>query len=142
MLEQIADYTARLAQVVEVTAVGGPSHDGTIIWQSPVRLAAANSGPATPKCPCKLARYLDPDRDRALRSLAEANAALRARRDADRPHRSAISCRNTGPSLLDGPAPATASTATPKRTCWRCAPHSAASPTGSWSAAACAASRS
>ena len=61
------------------------------------------AAPPPPGCPDKLARYLDPERERALRSLSEANAAFRARRDADRRRRSAVSCRNTHQPLLDGP---------------------------------------
>lgn len=101
VFEQIANYTARLGHVVEVTAAGGASTDGTVTWPTPVRFAAANSGP-TAVGSDKLARYVDCERDRALSSLAEANAVQRARRETDRQRRTAVSCHNTNQPFLDG----------------------------------------
>lgn len=66
-----------------------------------MRFAAANSG-HTAIGSDKLARYVDPERDRALRSLADVDAAQRARREADRRRRTAVSCRNTNRPSLDG----------------------------------------
>lgn len=100
---QIASYTARLGHVVEVTATGGPSHRGTVTWPSPIAFSAANTDAAPAGKPDRFYRYLDPERDRALRSLAEANAAQRVRKEADRQRRSTVGCANTHPSIFNGP---------------------------------------
>ena len=94
--ERLANATARAADVVEVSAVTGPtSSDGTMLIPRRVHFAAANSGQATYGDPRKLDRYLDPDHERALASLREANRAYRARQEADRERREAVGCANT-----------------------------------------------
>lgn len=100
--ERIANFTARLADVVEVTAAGGFSRDGELSLRSPVRFAAANSGHGTYTEPGKLDRYLDCERDLALRALAADNAAAKARRDADRRRRIELGCRNAYQPLMQG----------------------------------------
>lgn len=101
IFEQIANSAARLGHIVEVTAVGGPSHKSKITWPSPIAFSAANTDPLPVGKPTQFHRYLDPDR--ALRSLAEVNAAQRARKEADRQRRLAVGCPNAHPSVLDGP---------------------------------------
>ncbi len=102
--ERLADTAARTAGVVAVTASAGPSRRGELIAGQPVRFAAANSGPGTVTEPHRLAGYLDPDHERALRSLRAANLAFNERRQTDRNRRQAAGCRNARLSLLDGPA--------------------------------------
>ncbi|WP_052665094.1 hypothetical protein [Nitriliruptor alkaliphilus] len=93
--EQIANAASRLGSVVDVRAVAGPAGaDGELLWPTPVRFSAANTGESRHDAPDKLARYLDPDYERALTSLADAHARARARRDADRERRRAIGCAN------------------------------------------------
>jgi len=81
--EGLANTVARAKGVVEARAVAGASHDGEVLAAEPVCFDAANSGH-------KLDRYLDPDRERALSSLADANARVRRQADFDR--RMAIGC--------------------------------------------------
>lgn len=101
--ERVADAAARAKDVVEATAVAGPSHDGEITWQEPVHFAAANTGRGALGDAAKLDRYLDPDHERALRSLSAARRRQQARREADRRRRAAVGCRNTLSSLRDEP---------------------------------------
>lgn len=103
--ERLASYAARLADVVEVTGAAGVSHDGQVSFPRPIQFAAANTARSTRERPGTLSRYLDPERDRALRELAADNAAARARKDADRQRRSALGCRNTYQPTLDGERP-------------------------------------
>lgn len=103
--ERIAGAAVRLSDVVEATAtVGLALGDGQVVSPVAVRLPGANTGPALYGDPDKLARYLDPDHERALASLAEANARYRARRDADRARRRAVSCPNAHQLLGREPA--------------------------------------
>jgi hypothetical protein len=100
--ERLANTAARAKGVVDVRAVAGASHDGQLLTPERVCFEAANSGHGTGVEPSKLDRYLDPDHERALASLAEANAAARARRQADFERRQAIGCSNPaglGPGL-------------------------------------------
>jgi hypothetical protein len=98
--ERLANTAARSADVVEVTAKAGHSHNGELSSPRPVRFAAANTGTVVYGAPDKLDRYLDPDHERALYSLGSANDAYRARQRADRDRRQEVSCRNTYASLL------------------------------------------
>ena len=99
--ERLANHAARLADVVEVVAVGGVSYDGKPHAPYPIRFAAANTGPARPG-DGRLARYVDPERDRALRALKADNAEAKAREDADRRRRTALGCRNAHRSMFLG----------------------------------------
>lgn len=92
--ERLANTAARAKGVVDVRAVAGQSHDGEVLVAERVCFAAANSGHATGGDPTELDRYLDPDHERALASLADANAAARTRRQADFERRLAIGCAN------------------------------------------------
>lgn len=93
--ERLTNHAARAAQVVEVSAVGGPSQDGKPFAPERIRFSAANSGAGSYGEPTKLGRYLDPEFERALASLAEVNAAARAVTEADQQRRQAIGCLNT-----------------------------------------------
>jgi hypothetical protein len=100
--ERLANTAARAKGVVDVRAVAGTSHDGQLLTPERVCFEAANSRHGTGADPSKLDRYLDPDHERALASLADANAAARARRQADFDRRCAIGCSNPaglGPGL-------------------------------------------
>jgi hypothetical protein len=92
--ERLANTAARAKGVVDVRAFAGSSHDGQLLTPERVCFDAANSGHGTGADPPKLDRYLDPDHERALASLADANAAARARRQADFDRRQAIGCSN------------------------------------------------
>lgn len=93
--QRVASAAARAADVVAVSAVTGPtSADGEILVPRRVHFAAANTGHAAYGDPQKLDRYLDPEHERALASLQAANAAYRARQDADRQRRRALGCAN------------------------------------------------
>jgi hypothetical protein len=92
--ERLANTAARAKGVVDVRAVAGASHDGQLLAPERVCFDTANSGHCTGADPVKLDRYLDPDHERALASLADANAAARARRQADFDRRQAIGCSN------------------------------------------------
>jgi hypothetical protein len=100
--ERLANTAARAKGVVDVRAVAGASHDGQLLTPERVCFDAANSGHGAGVDPSKLDRYLDPDHERALASLAEANATARVRRQADFDRRCAIGCSNPaglGPGL-------------------------------------------
>jgi hypothetical protein len=100
--ERLASTAARAKGVVDVRAVAGASRDGVVLTPERVCFEAANSGRGTGVDPTRLDRYLDPDHERALASLAEANAAARVRRQADFERRRAIGCSNPaglGPGL-------------------------------------------
>jgi hypothetical protein len=56
---RLADAAARASGVIDVAAVGGPSHDGEILWADPVRFSRANCGTEGPDR--LLDRYLGPD---------------------------------------------------------------------------------
>jgi hypothetical protein len=93
--EQIANAASRLRTVVDVRAVAGPAGaNGELLWPTPVRFSAANTGESRLDDADKLPRYLDPDYERALNSLADAHTRARVRRDADRDRRRAIGCAN------------------------------------------------
>jgi hypothetical protein len=96
---RVTNAAARAQGVVEVTAQAGHSVDGRIISPRRVRFTAANSGHGTYSEAAPLDRYLDPDHELALRSLAQANAAYRAHQDADRQRRITVGCRNTYTAL-------------------------------------------
>ena len=98
--ERLANTAARTPGVVEVTATAGHSHDGQVTSPQRVRFAEANTGHDTHSDPHTLDRFLDPDHELALRSLAEANAAYRTRQQADRQRRVEVSCRNPDDSVL------------------------------------------
>lgn len=98
--ERLASHAARIVGVVEVRATAGPSRDGETTSPRVVRFDAANTGHGTHGEPDNLDRYLDPDHELALRSLAQANAAYRARQQADRQRRVEVSCRNPNDSVL------------------------------------------
>lgn len=93
--ERLANAAARAAHVVEVTAAGGASSDGKPLTTERIRFSSANTGRGTNADPSKLDRYLDPEFERAVRSLDEANAAARRDIDADRERRKALGCMNT-----------------------------------------------
>jgi hypothetical protein len=90
--ERLANTAARAKGVVDVRAVAGASRDGEVLAPERVCFDAANSGHGTGVEPAKLDRYLDPDHERALASLADANAKARVRRQADFDRRCAIGC--------------------------------------------------
>jgi hypothetical protein len=96
--ERLANTAARVKGVVDVRAVASASRDGELLAPERVCFEAANSGHGTNAEPGKLDRYLDPDRERALVSLAESHAAARVWQQADRDRRGAIGCVN--PSQL------------------------------------------
>lgn len=96
--ERLANGAARAKGVVDVRAVAGASHGGELLTPERVCFEAANSGHGTNADPAKLDRYLDPDHERALDSLAAAHTAAHVRRQADRTRRQAIGCAN--PSQL------------------------------------------
>jgi hypothetical protein len=99
--EQIANAASRLRTVVDVHAVAGPAGaDGELLWPTPVRFSAANTGESRLGEADRLPRYLDPDYERALTSLADAHAHARARRDADYKRRRAIGCANAFRGLM------------------------------------------
>ncbi len=98
--ERLANTAARTPGVVEVTATAGHSHDGQVASPERVRFSEANTGHGTYSDPHTLDRFLDPDHELALRSLTEANAAYRARQQADRERRAEASCRNPNDSVL------------------------------------------
>lgn len=91
--ERLASTAARAAGVVEVSARAGVSCDGKVVWPRVVCFDAANSGHDAVE-PGRLSRYVDPERERAYVSLAAANAAYRAARDADLARRRAAGCAN------------------------------------------------
>ncbi len=76
LAERLANTAARCGEAVQVTAVAGPSHHGNAIRPQQVHFAAANSGRGTYAEPAKLDRYLDPDHELALRSLAYGGSGL------------------------------------------------------------------
>lgn len=100
--ERLTNYAARLADVVDLVATGGLSHKGEVTMPRRVHFAAANTARGQPDVSGKLDRYVDPERDRALRALAADNAAAKARAEADRQRRSALGCRNVYRPLLTG----------------------------------------
>jgi hypothetical protein len=93
--EKLANTAARTVRVAEVSAVAGPSRDGQLTTVERVRFAAANTGQGTYTEPDKLDRYLDPDHERALQSLAADHAAAKQRRGLDQERRQAVRCNNT-----------------------------------------------
>lgn len=92
--EQLANAAARFAWVVEVSGTTGRSWRGEVSQPKRLHFAAANTGAADRAEPRKLDRYLDPDHERALRSLEDANAAYREQQAADHQRRTAVGCRN------------------------------------------------
>lgn len=94
---RLASAAARSKGVVDVRAVAGLA-SSTDVWKQliadRVHFEAANSGHRGGDQPGVLDRYLDPEHERALRSLGDANAAYRARQDADRQRRLAVGCGN------------------------------------------------
>lgn len=102
--ERLASAATRAAKVVEVTARGGVSQDARPLTADRVRFSGANTGHGTYGEPDKLDRYLDPEFERALASLAAANAVAKARTDADRERRRAVGCMNSFRLSWDTPA--------------------------------------
>jgi hypothetical protein len=92
--ERLASNAARMVGVVDVRATAGPSSDGQTTSPRLIRFAVANTGQARHGEPGKLDRYLDPDHELALRSLAAANAAAEERRRADHKRRLTAGCRH------------------------------------------------
>jgi hypothetical protein len=90
--ERLANTAARAKGVVDVRAVAGASHDGELLTAERACFDAANAGHGTGVDPTRLDRSLDPDHERALASLAEANATARVRRQADFDRRLTIGC--------------------------------------------------
>jgi hypothetical protein len=98
--ERLANAAARAADVVDATVQFGPmSASGGPAWTDPVHFAAANTGPASNGEPPMLARYLDPDHERAIESLTAANATYRHRCDTDRERRLEVGCVNPNRAL-------------------------------------------
>lgn len=97
----LLDHAARLSDVVDASASAGPSHDGDPLLSRRVHFDRANRG--HPDWDGRRTRYLDPDHEQGLASLAEANERAAERRRADRDRRSAVDCRNT--YRLTGEAP-------------------------------------
>jgi hypothetical protein len=98
--QRLTGAAARLRHVVEVTATYGYTDgEGEVTWPRPVYFGEANSGPTSPGDPVLLSRYVDPDHQRALASLAAVNAAHRERRSADLARRSEVGCRNALPLI-------------------------------------------
>lgn len=92
--ERLANYATRAAHVVEVHAAAGPSTEGELATRDRVRFSEANTGRGTYGDTSKLDRWIDPEFERALDSLARADAEARARRNAERERRLAIGCSN------------------------------------------------
>lgn len=96
--ERIASAAARAADVVDTHAAVGPvDGDGQMIAPSGVRFAAANTGHGTYDDPTRLSRYLDPEHERALLTLAEDHARARAHKRSDSDRRRAVGCRAPSP---------------------------------------------
>lgn len=93
--ERLVNHAARAGNVIEVTAVGGVSEGGRPLSTERLPFAAANTGHATNDEPSKLDRYLDPEFERGLDSLAEANAAAPGASEIDRHRRQTLGCLNT-----------------------------------------------
>ncbi len=93
--ERLANNATRAAHVVEVHAVGGLCDGGEPITRDRVRFSEANTGRGTYGDPSKLDRWIDPEFERALDSLARVNAEARARRAGDRDRRRALGFANT-----------------------------------------------
>ena len=93
--ERLANAAARTPGVVEVTATAGWTSNGKVPWPERVGFAEANTAQGGHAEVDKLDRYLDPDHEFAMRSLAEENAAAERRRQADRERRRGIGCHNT-----------------------------------------------
>ncbi|MBY5161484.1 hypothetical protein [Salsipaludibacter albus] len=93
--ERVAAATARLGVVVEASAVAGtPGTHGELVAQQRVAFAGANTGTAPAGKPNLLSSYIDPEHERTLVSLAEANRRARERREADAARRRAVGCPN------------------------------------------------
>lgn len=92
--ERLANHAARAKHVVETTADIAENFGGKLHWTRPVHFAAANSGKPSHGEPAKLDRYLDPEHERGLASLAAHNARHRALTEADRDRRLALGCPN------------------------------------------------
>ena len=138
--ERLANAAARAADVVEVSAVTGPtSSDGTMLIPRRVHFAAANSGQATYGDPHKLDRYLDPTT--SARSRLCGKPTGRTGRDWRRIASAVKRSAAPTPTASGCPAtagPATASTAVPTTT-WPPASWPPRARTGSPRPAACAA---
>jgi hypothetical protein len=93
--ERLANAAARAADVVDVSAKLGLVLGAEVAWTDSVSFSAANTGRGAFVDPELLFRYLDPDHERALVSLEEANARYRQRRAADRDRRHAVGCVNS-----------------------------------------------
>jgi len=103
--ERLANTAARTSHVLEVTAVAGPSRDGQLASSQPIFFAAANAGHATSADPTTRSRYLDPGYQRALASLAAANAGEQARQQAVLARRCAVGCANPSQTSWHSPPP-------------------------------------
>ena len=73
--ERLANTAVRTPGVVEVTATAGPSRDGTAVSPTTVHFSEANAGRRGLEGDEYLDRFVDPDHEVALRSLAHAKAA-------------------------------------------------------------------
>ena len=73
--ERLANTAVRTPGVVEVTATAGPSQDGVVASPTTVHFSEANAGRRTRHGPEYLDRFVDPDREVALRSFDHAEAA-------------------------------------------------------------------
>lgn len=85
--------------------MGPAGQDGELLAPQVVRFANANTGQGTYGEPDKLSRYLDPQHERALASLEEANARHRRHRQDDRDRRLAVGCRNAWQQSWDPATP-------------------------------------
>ena len=75
--ERLANTAVRTPGVVEVTATAGPCQDGVVASTTPVHFSEANAGRRPLDGPEYLDRFVDPDREVALRSLAHTETAPR-----------------------------------------------------------------
>lgn len=93
--ERLANAAARIPVVMEVSATAGWTVNGKVHWPQRVLFGQANSGHGTYGEFAMLDRYVDPERERAVRSLAAANSAAEQRRQADHDRRRSVGCHNT-----------------------------------------------
>ena len=82
--ERLANTAVRTPGVVEVTATAGPSHGGVVASPTTVRFSEANTGRRGLEGDEYLDRFVDPDHQVALRSLAYAKTAAQRPQSLDR----------------------------------------------------------
>ena len=85
--ERLANTAVRTPGVVEVTATAGPSQDGVVASPTTVHFSEANAGRRPLDGPEYLDRFVDPDHEIALRSLAHAKTAAQPPQSPDRQQR-------------------------------------------------------